>query len=313
MFAMAYYNRAPHDAGADSGDNRHIVSPVDAAGWARLLEYLRDVRGFDFHGYKPTSLARRIRKRMASLSIDAYGLYQDFLEVHPDEFAALFDTILINVTSFFRDPEAWEVIRNVVVPDILANKPLGQPVRAWSAACASGEEAYTLAMVLVEAMGLEDFRDRVKIYATDMDEGALAAARQATYLPRQVQGVPRELLEKYFERSDDLFVFRKDLRRQVIFGRHDLISDAPISRIDLLACRNALMYFNAETQTRILSRFHFALNENGFLFLGRAETPMTHDQAFLPIDLKRRISRKVTNGRHRRSVIDETSEAGPPV
>jgi two-component system CheB/CheR fusion protein len=132
----------------------------------------------------------------------------------------------------------------------------------------------------------------VKIYATDVDEDALNAARHAAYPARQVEAVPADLLERYFEQLGGVYVFRKDFRRQVIFGRHDLFSDAPISRVDLLVCRNTLMYFNSEAQGRILSQFHFALNEGGFLFLGRAETLMAHGQSFIPVDLKRRLSQK---------------------
>jgi two-component system CheB/CheR fusion protein len=135
----------------------------------------------------------------------------------------------------------------------------------------------------------------VKIYATDVDEEALAKARQALYTERELGDIPKRILEKYFEANDGRYVFRKELRRHVIFGRHDLIQDAPISRIDMLVCRNTLMYFNAETQAKILTRFQFALNDHGVLFLGRAETLMAHTSTFAPIDLKRRISTKVPN------------------
>jgi two-component system CheB/CheR fusion protein len=135
--------------------------------------------------------------------------------------------------------------------------------------------------------------DSVKIYATDADDEALTKARAAVYSQQEVADVPGPLLEKYFDAGDGHYAFRKELRRQIIFGRHDLIQDAPISRVDLLVCRNTLMYFNAETQARILQRFQFALNEHGILFLGRAETLMTHTSTFAPIDLKRRISEKL--------------------
>jgi two-component system CheB/CheR fusion protein len=268
-------------------------------GWAELLDYLRATRGFDFHGYKPTTLMRRVRKRMEQVEIDDFAGYKDYLEVHPDEFAGLFNTILINVTGFFRDPQAWDVIRETVIPDIVATRPQGEAIRVWSVGCATGEEAYTLAILLAEKLSPEEFKQRVKIYATDMDEEALTHARHAAYSERDVESVPADLRERYFERSDSLYLFRKDLRRLVIFGRHDLLNDAPISRIDLLVCRNVLMYFNAEAQNRVLSRFHFALNDGGYLFLGRAETMMTHSQAFAPVDLKRRISRKVRGDRQR--------------
>ena len=258
-----------------------------------LVEYLKRSRAFDFTGYKPASLERRIQKRMQTVAVGNYSDYVDYLEVHPEEFQSLFNTILINVTAFFRDTAAWDVVTERVIPELLEHKPAPAPIRLWSAGCASGEEAYTLAMLLVEAMGDSDYKERVKIYATDVDEEALARARQATYDAREIAGVPQRLLGSYFDHADSGYTFRKDLRRNVIFGRHDLIQDAPISRVDLLACRNTLMYFNAETQARILSRFHFALNDRGVLFLGRAETLLAHANTFAPLDLRRRISTKV--------------------
>jgi two-component system CheB/CheR fusion protein len=258
-----------------------------------LLEYLKRARGFDFSGYKRASLERRINKRMQQVSVGSFGDYLDYLEVHPEEFSALFNTVLINVTSFFRDPGTWDYIAESVAPDLVARHDPSQPIRVWSAGCASGEEAYTLAMIFAEVMGPEDFKERVKIYATDIDEEALAKARQATYTEREVANVSPLVLDKYFERNENRFVFRKDLRRHVIFGRHDLMQDAPISRVDLLTCRNTLMYFNAETQGKILQRFQFALNDNGVLLLGRAETLMTHTNTFAPLDLKRRVSMKL--------------------
>ena len=261
-----------------------------------LLDYLKRNRGFDFTGYKRGSLERRIQKRMQSTGVNGFADYVDYLEVHPEEYEALFNTILINVTSFFRDEGAWESLQRDVFPELLARKGRADAIRVWSAGCASGEEAYTLAIVLVELMGPDAFRERVKIYATDVDEEALARARAGVYTEREIEGVPQEFREKYFDRVDGQFAFKKDYRRQVIFGRHDLIQDAPISRVDLLVCRNTLMYFNAETQTRILARFHFALNDNGILFLGRAETLLTHASTFTPVDLKRRISTKIPRG-----------------
>jgi two-component system, chemotaxis family, CheB/CheR fusion protein len=258
-----------------------------------LLDYLRRSRGFDFTGYKRSSLARRIDKRMQTVGVQGYPNYIDFLEVHPEEFGRLFDTILINVTAFFRDPTAWEALGQEVLPRLAAGKRDDEPIRVWSAGCASGEEAYSLAMSLAEALGVEAARERVKIYATDVDEEALATARHAAYDERQIEAVPEALRARYFEPLGGRFVFHKELRRSVIFGRHDLIQDAPISRVDLLVCRNTLMYFNTDTQARILDRFHFALNERGFLFLGKAETLLTYNNTFAAVDLKRRLFVKV--------------------
>jgi two-component system CheB/CheR fusion protein len=258
-----------------------------------LLAYLKRTRGFDFTGYKRASLERRIRKRMDAIGIADYSDYLDYLEVHQDEFPALFDTVLINVTGFFRDPPAWEFYANDVVPRLLESLGPDDPIRVWCAGCASGEETYTVAIVLAEALGIPAYLERVKIYATEVDEDALNHARQAAYSPADVEAIPAPLLERYFERGDQRYSFRKDLRRTVIFGRNDLTQDAPISRIDLLTCRNTLMYFNAEAQARILNRFHFALNPWGYLFLGKSEMLITHADLFRPVDLKRRVFGKV--------------------
>ncbi len=268
-------------------------APVADPEFDALLDYLKRTRGFDFAGYKRIGLARRFQKQMQTLGLASYGDYLDYLEVHPSEFAALFNAILINVTAFFRDAAAWEYLAAEIVPRLLEDKGADSTVRAWVAGCATGEEAYTLAMVLAEAMGLDEFRARVKIYATDVDEEALSRARQATYTGREVAGVPEPLREKYFECVASRYVFHRDLRRSVIFGRNDLVQDAPISRVDLLTCRNTLMYLNAETQARILSRFHFSLNDGGCLFLGKAEMLFSHAPLFQPYDLKWRMFQKV--------------------
>jgi len=258
-----------------------------------LLIYLKEARGFDFTGYKRSSLMRRVDRRMAQVGVAGYAEYVEFLELHPDEFTLLFNTILINVTAFFRDPEAWSYLRTEIVEPMIAAKPAGSTVRIWSAGCASGEEAYTIAMVFADIMGAEEFRERVKIYATDVDEEQLTEARQAAYGEDELRAVPPELVDRYFERAGNRWVFRKDLRRSVIFGRNDLVQDAPISRIDMLVCRNTLMYFNAETQARILSRFHFALSEGGVLFLGKAEMLLSHGSLFSPTELRYRVFRRV--------------------
>src|SRR5215216_2104862 len=273
-----------------------------------LLDYLRRTRGFDFSVYKSPSLMRRIQKRMSLVGVDGFADYLDYLQVHPDEFPELFNMILINVTYFFRDGVPWEYIQEEIVPKVLEGKGKNDFIRVWSAGCASGEEAYTIAMVLAEALGEEEFRERVKIYATDLDEVALSEARAGAYSAEKVESVSKELLDKYFEKSELRYTFRKDLRRNVIFGRHNLIQDAPISRIDLLICRNTLMYFNSEAQTKILVHFHFALNETGYLFLGKSEMLLTRGNLFQPVDLKRRIFRKVSklNLRDRLLILSQT-------
>ena len=258
-----------------------------------LLEFVRDTRGFDFTGYKRSTIQRRVARRMAAVGTERYDDYVDYLELHAEEFAELFNTLLINTTGFFRDPETWEYLATEVAPQLLAARAPDSTLRVWCAGCASGEEPYTVAMALARVMGDPTFCERVKIYATDIDEEALDQARHGAYLPRQIEDVPHDALERFFERSGQRYVFRKDLRRCVIFGRNDLVQDAPISRIDLLVCRNTLMYFNAETQAQILRRFQFALDDDGYLLLGKSEMLITHTELFAPVELKRRVFRKV--------------------
>lgn len=258
-----------------------------------LLDYLRRSRGFDFTGYKRSSLKRRVTKHMQAVNIDNFTDYLDYLEVYPEEFILLFNTVLINVTEFFRDQKAWEYLKCHTIPRILDRKLAEEPIRVWSAGCSFGQEAYTIAMVLADALGIEQFRQRVKIYATDVDEEALNYARHASYSSKEIESISEEFQLKYFEKLADRYLFRTDLRRSVIFGRHDLVQDAPISRLDLLVCRNTLMYFNSETQARILARFHFALNDIGALFLGKAEMLLTHANLFSPLSLQHRIFSRV--------------------
>jgi two-component system CheB/CheR fusion protein len=257
-----------------------------------LLDYIRSQRGVDFTAYKTSTLRRRIAKRMQELGLDDYGDYLDRLQASPDEFEPLLDVLFINVTGFFRDAEAWDVVASAVLPDLLKTND-GDDIRIWCAGVASGQEVYTCAMLVAEATGEQDLLTRVKIFATDVDDGALAAARSALYRPEEVQDVPEEMRNKYFATLGSKLQFRQDLRRAVIFGRHNLLEDAPISRVSLLVCRNTLMYFNQEAQGRILSRFHFAMRPEGYLFLGRAEMLLTKRNLFTPAAAKARLFRKV--------------------
>jgi len=255
----------------------------------RLIEFLRDARGFDFTGYKRASLMRRVTHRCSELGIDNFRAYHDYLEVHPEEFVTLFNKILINVTEFFRDRSAWDYLRDHLVPRIVARDG---DIRVWSAGTSSGEEAFSAAILFCEALGEASFLDRVKIYATDVDEESLSKAR-AGYSAKELESLDGDFKERYFDRQGGRLVFRAALRRSMIFGRHDLTQDAPISRLDLLICRNTLIYFTAEAQGRILARFHYALNDDGYLFLGRAEMLLTHTALFAPVELKERLFTKV--------------------
>src|SRR4051794_22458856 len=177
------------------------LSATDDAAFEALLEFLRRSRGIDFTGYKRPSLQRRFDRRMETVGCQSFGDYLDYLEVHPDEYEQLFEMLLINVTEFFRDGPSWDHLRTAVLPALLAAKDPGDPVRVWSAGCAGGQEAYTAAMVFADLLGVEAFRERVKIYATDIDEDALNQARLGVYGPKETESVPPELRERYFERA----------------------------------------------------------------------------------------------------------------
>ncbi|MEY4229854.1 MAG: hypothetical protein RLZZ362_703 [Actinomycetota bacterium] len=278
---------------------------VMGSGIEAVLDHLKRTRAFDFTGYRRATLTRRIDKRMQQVGVDDYERYVDYLEVHPEEFSALLDTILINVSAFFRDQDAWDALRGRLVDELLPARPYG-PIRVWSAGCASGREAYSAVMLFAEIIGIEATKERLKVYATDVDELALDQARQAVYSEREMEGVPHELIGRYFERTPSGLAFRNDLRRIVIFGRHDLLQDAPISRVDLLLCRNTLMYFNTDVQAQLIERLHFSLADDGLLMLGRAEMLLSHGHLFQPVDIKHRIFRKVPRSTMRSRLLSIT-------
>ena len=236
---------------------------------------------------------RRVQHRMQQIYIKSYSDYISYIQAHPEEFVPLFNTIEINFTSFFRDASAWEYIATEILPLIIANKSLNEGIRVWSAGCASGEEVYTLAIILAETLGLDVMRSRVKIFATDVDSDALNKARLATYTASEVVGIPPTLLKRYFQRVDNSYVFRQDLRHVFVFANRNLVQDAPMSLIDLLVCRNVLIYLNVEAQIKVLVRFHFGLKQSGFLFLGQAENADVYTKIFTSVNLKHHVFSKV--------------------
>jgi two-component system, chemotaxis family, CheB/CheR fusion protein len=260
-----------------------------------LLDYLKQNCSYDLTGYKHGTLMRRLGCRMQQLGIENYGNYLQYLQNHPDECVPLLNTILINYSGFFRERNCWDYLANKIIPQIITNKQPHERIRVWSAGCASGQEVYTLAMLLAETLGIEQYLQRVQIFATDLDEDALSEARRATYSDKEVTGIPSELLSKYFEQTEQRYVVDSKLRRTIIFGFHDLAKDAPMSKIDLLVCRNVLIYFKPETQAKTLVRFHFALADNGFLFLGNSESLNDNRYIFTPVSLKHRIFAKGQN------------------
>lgn len=257
-----------------------------------LLQNLAEERDLDLRGYKHTTLERRLRKRMSQLSTGSYESYLDYVRANADETKLLLDTVLINVTEFFRDPAAWDVVAEDVLPMLLQNMRPGGSFRGWVAGCATGEEVYSLAILLAEhfGSGLGDYD--IKIYATDVDERALNIARRGEYPVDRVRRVRPEWRTKYFTDQQTPRVIR-DIRRMLIFGRSDLVHDAPISHVQILVCRNVLIYFDSLTQKHILNRLHYALDPGGILFLGKSESKLSESVLFQPVNSRWRIFRRL--------------------
>ncbi|HEU5451958.1 MAG TPA: protein-glutamate O-methyltransferase CheR, partial [Terriglobales bacterium] len=254
-----------------------------------LLEELAKVRALDFRGYKPASLQRRLRKRIAQLNLGGYREYIEYFRDNAGEINHLLSVVLINVTEFFRDPAAWEVLRREALPQVLNRMQRGGTFRAWCAGCASGEEVYSLAMLVAEHFGPHLGEFDIKLYASDHDEEALAVARRGEYPVERLRRVPPEWQEKYFSGSGSMRRVERELRRLAIFGRSNLVSDAPISHIQLLVCRNVLIYFDIPLQHQVIDKFRYALEDGGILFLGKSESQLRDLTSFHPINTKWRI------------------------
>ncbi|HEY5675563.1 MAG TPA: CheR family methyltransferase, partial [Myxococcales bacterium] len=261
-----------------------------------ILERLRATHNLDFRNYKRPTLRRRIERRMAARKCKTPAEYLALLDHDPTEYDALIDSMLIKVTSFFRDPETWEQLSKKVIPHMLSEKRVGEDIRIWCAGCATGEEAFTAAILLAEVMGDSFLNQEVKIFGTDMDESAVVFARHGIYPHDRVRAVAEPLLKKWFVRESGGWAVRKELRRSVVFGVNNLVSDPPISRLDLLICRNVFIYLDAPLQRRVLTRFHYAIRQHGILVLGKSELIPFAAKLFEPVDLHRRIYRKDGHG-----------------
>ncbi|HLZ62570.1 MAG TPA: CheR family methyltransferase [Ktedonosporobacter sp.] len=238
-----------------------------------ILDMVSRQASIDFRSYKTSTILRRIGRRMTITHHSSMRDYAAFLKTYPQEVGELVKAILINVTQFFRDPEAFDYLKKEILPKLIAHARSRQLIlRIWTAGCATGEESYSLAMLLSDLLGNELPRWSVKIFATDLDEAAISFARRGLYSENLLKGVPLEYRERFFERIDHGYRISKTLRQMVIFGQQDLSRSAPFPHIDLVLCRNVLIYFTPELQDYVLNQFAFSLSPDGYLFLGKAET-----------------------------------------
>ena len=250
----------------------------------RHLRLLRDQAGLDFSGYKTGTFLRRVHRRMQVHQCDRLTDYVQFLRRDPDEATSLLRDLLINVTSFFRDSEAFEALRQTVIPRLFEGKGASDWVRVWAPGCSTGEEAISIAILMREHMDQLRSPPRVTIFATDIDEPALTTARAGHYPELMMEGVSPERLERFFTASPGVFTVAKSIRDLCVFSSHNILADPPFSRMDLISCRNLLIYFSGETQRQVFPIFHYALRPAGFLFLGKSETIGRFTDLFAPAD-----------------------------
>ncbi len=279
------------------------VAPAGAGGLNRILMLLRSATGHDFSFYKKSTIGRRIERRMAQHDLEDTEVYARYLKEHPAEIQALFRELLINVTSFFRDAEAFQALRTEILPQLCAGKPDGYVFRAWVAGCASGEEAYSIAMLLREVMDETKHEFKVQIYATDLDDDAIAVARAGSYPPNIAQDVTPERLRRYFVKGEAGFRVKKEIREMVVFAIQNVIKDPPFTKLDLLSCRNLLIYLEPQLQNRLIPALHYALKPGGVLFLSPSESIGGHPELFAALNRKWKFYRAIPSAASTRAVL----------
>ena len=266
--------------------------PKGEDGLRAILALLRKTTGTDFSSYKPTTINRRIARRMALVHVETLEDYARYLEGRRDEAQALYQDCLITVTSFFRDPETFQVLCDEVLPHLLKDRPTGAPIRVWVPGCATGEEVYSIVICLLERAGELKANSSFQVFATDLSESALEKARAGKYLENVAQDLSPERLQRFFTNVDGRYQVSKAIRDMCVFARHDLTRDPPFSRLDLISCRNMLIYLEPRLQQRVLAIFRYALKPSGFLLLGASETAGASPDVFAPVNKKHRIYSK---------------------
>ncbi len=286
MLAVDQRSQALRDGTRQQPIRRVAVAPTPAAvgGLGRILMLLQSATGHDFSQYKKSILGRSIERRMAQHSIEETEAYARFLEENPAELQMLFRELLINVTSFFRDPPAFAALKADILPALLAGKPDNHVLRVWVAGCATGEETYSIAMLLRELMDESHHEFKVQLYSTDLDDDAIATARAGFYPPNIAQDVTPERLRRFFTKEDGGYRIKKEIREMAVFAVQSVVKDPPFTQLDLLACRNLLIYLEPELQNRLIPTFHYAIRPGGVLFLSPSESIGNHTDLFEPID-----------------------------
>ncbi|GJH17528.1 PAS domain-containing protein [Caballeronia novacaledonica] len=279
------------------------VARIDGDPVAQVLEILRQRTGHDFSSYKQGTIIRRIERRMQVNGLKNIVEYRDFLAAHPNETQKALADMLIGVTNFFRNPEAFEALKRALLPALVRSVQGGEEIRAWVPACATGEEAFSIAIMLSEAARTLPHRPRLTVYATDIDQHAVSVARTANYPSAIANDVSPSVLAQYFYKDGNRYRLVKSLRDTVIFAAHNILQDPPFSRLDVVSCRNLLIYLDRRAQTRVLEIFHFALRPGGYLFLGGAESAECVPELFEPVDKHRKIYR----------ALPAATRGGPPV
>lgn len=275
----------------------------------RLLTLLKEYRQLDFSGYKKGTLSRRIRRRLIATNVADMQQYLALVESDLSELEQLGRDILISVTAFVRDKSAFDSLESAISQ--LIQGAGHEPIRIWVAGCATGEEAYSIALMIAEAKRRHDDVSRVvQIFATDIDEEALEVARRGSYIGAALEALPPEWVERYFIATEHTFEVNKELRDMVVFAKHNLVDDPPFLRLNLVSCRNVLIYFNNELQARVLQRFHFGLRAKGLLFLGRSESIAQTGTLFTPLDRRERLFRK--QGENREVAVRSKQSVGEP-
>ncbi len=268
-----------------------VPAPRIESALKKICILLRAQTGHDFSQYKPRTIQRRIERRMAVYQIETLEQYVKYLQQTPEEVVTLFRDLLIGVTCFFRDPEAFKALEQQVVPQLFAGKSADSVIRVWSLGCSTGEEVYSLAILLAECLELQEQRVRVQVFATDIDSQALATARAGRYPASIAADLSPERLARFFthEPGDSIYRINKSIRDLLVFSEQDAIRDPPFSRLDLISCRNLLIYMGEELQKKLIPLFHYALNPGGFLFLGTSETVGAFGKLFTALDRKQKL------------------------